>query len=491
MQSLNYSRTRDVSTKKSLKIFVDCTRLVPDGRGGGIKPALLQLLGWCSNTTHLSISFVFVAPASVATELAVLIKPGDTILNPSEAEVASAALHDCDLVYCPFGITDWACPGIPTVTLIVDLLHRDFPETLSSEEIQYREACFVEAVARTNRFEVISDHVGRRLAVHYPSALDRQFRTYLPLHNRLPKLPRYTHIPPYFFYPANAWTHKNHETLLVAYAIYRSVAGSSAWPLILTGHMRGNQDKLVNVCRHLQIENHVEFTGFVDDRTLASRWQHAGALVFPSLHEGFGIPLVEAMAYGVPILASDASAIPEIVGDAALLVSARSPEALAEGMSRISTDAELRSDLVTNAQRQLARFSEAAEFNRLVETFADVAQETSLWQRTGYHSVDGLTDPTSVFALPRTGKRHLSYVVEPLGVPRTLELRCGSAWREIIRVAPDVRTEGKIELPPQARALVMKVPDASRLHPLDPRTHGVLLKVLEVSCGEQSVDLLA
>ena len=148
-----------------------------------------------------------------------------------------AAKEACDLVYCPFGMTDCACPGIPTLTLIVDLLHKDFPETLAEEELRYRNEYFDETIARTDRFQVISEYTSRQLQSHYRIAPADIVQTYLPVHGRLKPAAR-SDSPEssYFFYPANAWAHKNHETLLVAYALYRHQAGAKAWRLVLTGN---------------------------------------------------------------------------------------------------------------------------------------------------------------------------------------------------------------------------------------------------------------
>ena len=90
----------------------------------------------------------------------------------------------------------------------------------------------------------------------------------------------------------------------------------------------------------------LRFLGFLDDTAFAKTWESAGALIFPTLYEGFGMPLVEAMHFGVPIAASRVAAISEIAGDAALFFDPCDPRAIADAMFQISTRPDLRSDLI-------------------------------------------------------------------------------------------------------------------------------------------------
>jgi glycosyltransferase involved in cell wall biosynthesis len=97
----------------------------------------------------------------------------------------------------------------------------------------------------------------------------------------------------------------------------------------------------------------VRFSGPVDDAALLGLYQRCTALVFPSLHEGFGLPVVEAMATGTPVVTSTTTSMPEVAGEGnALLVDPREPEQIAHAMRRLAGDAALWSDL---AQRGLAR----------------------------------------------------------------------------------------------------------------------------------------
>lgn len=122
----------------------------------------------------------------------------------------------------------------------------------------------------------------------------------------------------------------------------------------------GRSDALASLRRlagELGIAGRVVFTGMVDQHQLGWLYQHAIALVFPSLVEGFGLPVVEAMASGCPVIAADIPVLREIAGDAALAVDPRDPTSIADAAARLSRDPDLRRGLVERGRQRAARFS--------------------------------------------------------------------------------------------------------------------------------------
>lgn len=101
----------------------------------------------------------------------------------------------------------------------------------------------------------------------------------------------------------------------------------------------------------------VRWLGHVRDRELAELYRRATALVFPSRYEGFGLPIVEAMARATPVIAAETSSIPEVARGAAILVDPGNAEALREAMRRVATDAELRADLTARGREVARAFS--------------------------------------------------------------------------------------------------------------------------------------
>lgn len=148
---------------------------------------------------------------------------------------------------------------------------------------------------------------------------------------------------PYFFFVGNLTRRKNIPVLLEAHA---RLDGRSDAALVLAGAPDFGAGELIHAIHAAGEKRLVRWLGPVDDRQLAALYRHALALVYPSEFEGFGLPLLEAMASGCPVVSSTGGALPEAAGDAALLVPPNDAAALADAMLRVAGDPALREDLV-------------------------------------------------------------------------------------------------------------------------------------------------
>jgi glycosyltransferase involved in cell wall biosynthesis len=145
---------------------------------------------------------------------------------------------------------------------------------------------------------------------------------------------------------------KNLTTLLNAYARLRAELRDHGVKLVVVGRKGWLYTEIFETMQALALHDDVLFTDFVEDEDLPELYRGALLLVFPSLYEGFGLPILEAMASGIPVIASNTSSMPEVAGDAALLIDAQNPEAIAGGIAQILADERLRNTLT---QRGLAR----------------------------------------------------------------------------------------------------------------------------------------
>ncbi len=142
---------------------------------------------------------------------------------------------------------------------------------------------------------------------------------------------------PYLLHVGRRAGHKNIANLLRAFAASRS---ASQLRLVFTG--APDAVTLAAAARAGVAPDRISFAGPVSDDSLLRLYQHSIALVFPSLHEGFGLPIVEAMATGTPVITSDTSSMPEVAGEGnALLADPRDPHALAAAMDRVVEDESL------------------------------------------------------------------------------------------------------------------------------------------------------
>jgi glycosyltransferase involved in cell wall biosynthesis len=159
---------------------------------------------------------------------------------------------------------------------------------------------------------------------------------------------------PLFLFVAVDWPHKNHRLLIDAAVALRGMTGRP-FRTVFVGRRRGSA--VAEAVAAAGAGDVVSELGGVSRAMLAALYRRATALVYPSLHEGFGIPLVEAMRYGVPIVASDRPCIPEVCGGAAALLPPDSPEVWAAEMNRLMTDAAHREFLAGLSRRRADAFS--------------------------------------------------------------------------------------------------------------------------------------
>ena len=130
------------------------------------------------------------------------------------------------------------------------------------------------------------------------------------------------------------------------------------WRLILAGSQGYGYEHVIGPAIEFSPRRaDIEMTGWVDDPALAKLYARASIFAFPSRDEGFGIPVLEAMAAGVPVLASNTSSLPEVCGGAALLVDPGSVDAIADGLATMIGDEALRADLIARGRRRAAEFT--------------------------------------------------------------------------------------------------------------------------------------
>ena len=127
--------------------------------------------------------------------------------------------------------------------------------------------------------------------------------------------------------------------------------------LVVVGQKAWNLDDELALVTELNMQDRVQYLGYVGDSQLPALYSAAAAFAFPSLHEGFGLPVIEAMACGTPVLTSNISATAEVAGDAAVLVDPLSVEAIRDGLRQLLGDPALRAELSARGLGRASEFS--------------------------------------------------------------------------------------------------------------------------------------
>lgn len=163
-------------------------------------------------------------------------------------------------------------------------------------------------------------------------------------------------LPAVFFLTvATVEPRKNLPTLLDAYTQLRQRLGQECPDLVIVGRKGWNCDDILRYMSALQ--EHVRFLGHIPDQDLIALYQMAICFVFPSLYEGFGLPVVEAMTAGCPVITTTSSSLPEVAGEAALLVGPLNAEEMSTAMQQVLQDTALQQHMIAAGRVQAARLS--------------------------------------------------------------------------------------------------------------------------------------
>jgi len=303
----------------------------------------------------------------------------------ADRTIRSSRLRDwkADLLFCPFTAPFFYDEQIPVVSLIHDLQHRYYPQFFHPEELKQRDLHFRRACRLADRLICVSDYVRWTIREQSDVAPDRVTTIHTAIQHRLPDpLPSRVRAVleehkleagRFLLYPANFWLHKNHEMLLIAFGMYLNKHRDGNLKLVLTGEAGARMNYLREATRHLGLADRVVFAGYVSEADISALLESAKALIFPSLFEGFGISVVEAMAAGRPVLCSDVTSLPEVAGDAARYFDPRRPAEILRAIEEIEAASDLEEDLIARGNRRVEQIGRPEDMAaRYLEEFEDV-----------------------------------------------------------------------------------------------------------------------
>jgi glycosyltransferase involved in cell wall biosynthesis len=271
-----------------------------------------------------------------------------------------------DVLFVPAHVLPLYCP-VPAVVTVHDLGYRHYPDTHRLLDRWYldwttRRHC------RTAR-HILADSLATRqdLLDFYGANPDRISVVYLGRDESLAPVTdpefiarakaRYNIRTDYLFYLGTLHPRKNLVRLIEAFHQAIQTTSTERLQLVIAGQRGWLYDQIFARVEQLGLTGQVIFAGYVTDEDKPALLSGALAYVFPSLFEGFGLPVLEAMACGTPVLTSNCSSLPEVAGQAALLVDPHSTGEIAAGLVQLITEPGLRQELVQRGFQQIRAFS--------------------------------------------------------------------------------------------------------------------------------------
>lgn len=264
---------------------------------------------------------------------------------------------------------------VARVVTIHDLVWKHAGETMRPLGRLAEQVLMPNAINVADRVVADSQSTADAIAAEFPHARNKTQVVYLgatafPAPGPFDSLTAFGIDRPYFLFVGTLEPRKNLCRLLKAYASLSSEHRKRCLLVIAGGKGWGNED-LATLIHSLGVGESVRLTGYVDDVMLATLYRHTRFLAMPSLYEGFGLPLVEAMSFGAPVLTSDTSSLPEVAGDAGVLVDPLSVSSVADGLTKMIADDGLRDGLASKAKANAARFSWQNTTSQLLKIFEE------------------------------------------------------------------------------------------------------------------------
>ena len=274
--------------------------------------------------------------------------------------------------------------GARSVVVVYDLSFRRFPQFFEERARTYLERLVPESVAAASRVVTISESSKRDIVAELGVAEDRivvaepgvDHARFGPAAPDAVAAARARHGLPeqYLLFVGTIEPRKDVSALLRAFELLPP-ATRRAHPLVLVGGRGWLADETMAEVERMAAAGDVVWTGYVSEADLPAIYSGASLFVFPSVYEGWGIPVVEAMACGTPAITTTSSSLPEAAGDAAVLVEPGDLEALARAIERVLGDGTLRAGMVERGRAHAARFPWRRPAERVLALLDDVGGE--------------------------------------------------------------------------------------------------------------------
>lgn len=291
------------------------------------------------------------------------LRPGSRWLRIPFTLPVLAWQDELDLFHAQFIVPPFL--KCKTVTTIPDIAYEHSPEFFPAHQRAWLKVLVRQSARRADHIITVSERSKRDLVELYGVSPEKITVTYEgaseefgPLDKDQAKATverRYGISGEFILYLGRLQGRKNLTRLVQAYARVRKAGCTHK--LVLAGKVDSLFQPTLSRIRELRLENEVLLPGYIEAQDLPSMYNAAQVFVYPSLYEGFGLPVVEAMACGTPVVTSRGTSLEEVAGDAAVLVDALDEGSIAEALIRVLTDSTLRTQLGQAGIRRSAQFS--------------------------------------------------------------------------------------------------------------------------------------
>ena len=265
------------------------------------------------------------------------------------------------------------------ITTIHDMTYILYPETMDKRNLKRITDDIDYSVNRSDKIITVSESSKRdiirylnvpeeKIEVVYNGVEYDRFAKSNNNQDKLKVMQKYNLPQNYILYMGTLEPRKNIESIVRAYSVLKKNYNHEI-KLVIAGKKGWLFENIFNLVENLKLQDDVIFTDYVDEIDKAAIYQMAKLFVFPSIYEGFGIPVLEAMASSVPVITSNVSSLPEVAGDAAILVEPKDVNSIAKNMHKILSNNDLRDKLICKGHIQAKKFTWEASAEKLYKIY--------------------------------------------------------------------------------------------------------------------------
>ena len=254
---------------------------------------------------------------------------------------------------------------IPQCLVVHDLAFLHYPESIKRSHLGYYKRNTGKWLRKAKTIATVSGFSKKDILTHYPVLSEKitvipnaAREIFRPLDHaeKIKVKEAYTGGKEFFLYTGAVHPRKNLINLLKAFSVFKKRQESN-FKLVLAGRLAWKNEAFIESLKTYKYRNDVLLTGYLDEEQLSRLMASAYALVYPSLFEGFGLPVIEAMRCQVPVITSSGTSMEEIAGDAALLIDPRDHNDIADKMMRLYKDEDLRRQLIQKGEAVHQKYS--------------------------------------------------------------------------------------------------------------------------------------
>jgi glycosyltransferase involved in cell wall biosynthesis len=287
-----------------------------------------------------------------------------------------------DIFFSPTHYAPRFCP-VPSVISIMDMSFEFFPELFAKKDLHQLQSWTRYSAKNAEKILTISEASKSDIMKIYGIKSDKIVVTPLGVRDDLgsnaPNITmekvskKYSLKKPYILFVGTLQPRKNIERLVEAYSLLKAQKETLAdIELVIVGKKGWLYEPILAAPKKYGVVNSVKFLDFVPDEDMAELYAHAECFVLPSLYEGFGLPVLEAMKHGAPVATSNVSSLPEAGGDAALYFNPEDAQEIADTMKKILEDKKLRTTMITKGYTQIKKFSWEKTASQTLEVLKSV-----------------------------------------------------------------------------------------------------------------------